>query len=132
MKIVEAYDDLDWYRHQRKTAATVTVTLTYDGTTVELDLSDENKAALDARMADLLQVGRETAAKAAGPRRNFTKDDLHRAREYYKAIRIWADANHIMSADGTRPAYLTPAGHSYYPAGLVTLYEEYMKTSDSA
>ena len=128
MKVIEAYDDLDWARNRTRTPATVTARLSWDGITVELDLSDKSKAELDERLADLLTLGtRVTSRNPPQERNEYTGNGtpMAKSRHYHKKIREWADANDLRSREHPEiAAYKTPSGSWYYPAWLSEAYEE--------
>lgn len=109
------WDDLEYLRGNR-VPANSTITITYGGRTIEVDLSEDNAAILDKLLAPYLQAGRVTR-NAEKPLRDRASRRTQRFREM-KAVRKWADENGY--------SYTTPGGGIYYPKALQDAYEEYV------
>lgn len=76
-------DDLDGSK------ATQTVTFGLDGTSYEIDLNDQNAAALRDALATYVGHGRKVSAPRRGRRSSTSSGNGHSARE----IRDWARSN---------------------------------------
>jgi hypothetical protein len=91
----EFTDDIDG------TKAEGTITLSYDGTAYEIDLSKKNKSALDKVLKPYLEAARKVKgqrsgrARAVAARSNGRRTDL-------PAIREWAKAQGLSVADRGR------------------------------
>ncbi|MEV6644494.1 Lsr2 family protein [Amycolatopsis sp. NPDC051371] len=85
--LVEILDDIDG------STATQTVQFGLDGVTYEIDLSDENAAALRDELARFISAGRRIGGRkvrvATGQSTTITASD----RERNQQIRAWANAN---------------------------------------
>ncbi len=91
-------DDLDG------SAADRTVTLSWDGVTVEIDLSKKNIAALDSALKPYFAVGRRVRSPRPGGRRSAGK------RAATPDVREWARANgHEISDRGRIPVAVIEA-----------------------
>ena len=85
---VVSYDDLHLAEEDRRVPADGTVTLAYNGTAVEIDLTDKNRDELEAGIMPYLKVGRRVAGRT-GPRPGTTYPPGTRAAK--QAMRNWAD-----------------------------------------
>ncbi|MFB9923909.1 Lsr2 family protein [Amycolatopsis halotolerans] len=109
--LVEMIDDLDG------TEASQTVPFGLDGAHYEIDLSDDNAAALRDQLASFIAAARRTGGrKTAGPTSTApTAED----RERSKAIRAWAIENNWAVSERGR-----------IPTNVVAAYEESLKQDD--
>ena len=106
--LVEMIDDLDG------TEASQTVPFGLDGAHYEIDLSDDNAAALRDQLAAFIASARRTGGrKTTG---TATAAPTSEDRERSKAIRAWAVANDWAVAERGR-----------IPANVVEAYEESLK-----
>ncbi|NBH07455.1 Lsr2 family protein [Amycolatopsis sp. SID8362] len=84
---VEMLDDLDG------TPATHTVPFALDGITYEIDLSDENAAALRDELARYISSGRRTGGRKVRVATGQSTTSSATDRERNQQIRSWANAN---------------------------------------
>lgn len=106
--LVEMIDDIDG------TEASQTVPFGLDGAQYEIDLSDDNAAALREQLAAFVASARRTGGrKNTGP---ASAAPTAEGRERSKAIRTWAVDNDWAIADRGR-----------IPANVVAAYEESQK-----
>ncbi|GAB3362446.1 MULTISPECIES: histone-like nucleoid-structuring protein Lsr2 [Amycolatopsis] len=109
--LVEMIDDLDG------TQASQTVPFGLDGAHYEIDLSDDNAAALRNQLASFIAAARRTGGrKTAGP---ATAAPTTEDRERSKAIRTWAVENSWAISERGR-----------IPANVVAAYEESLKQDE--
>lgn len=105
--LVEMLDDIDGG------PATQTVPFGLDGVDYEIDLSDDNAAALRAELAQYVAAGRRTGGRkvrvAAGPSAAPAPADRERSR----AIRAWATENGYQISERGR-----------IPSDVVAAYEQ--------
>src|SRR4051794_8726943 len=104
VKLVDDLDDLDG------SAATGTISFGLDGRGYEIDLSDDNAAALRDALASYIAAARKTAGSAAGSRRAQKMTAISGPRpqpldrEQTAAIRAWARQNGHQVSDRGRIA----------------------------
>lgn len=109
--VLAVWDDLE-RKNGRNVVAETTRTLSYQGRTVELDLTNEHARELDRQLKHWLDAG-SPAGTAAAP------SDMAASREYNKGMREFADA-HGFSYEGKK------AGGFYYSRELQRAYREHL------
>lgn len=109
--VLAVWDDLERMNGKNVVAET-TRTLTYQGRTVELDLTNAHAKELDRQLQHWLNAG-SPAGTVAAP------SDMAASREYNKGMREFADARGI-KYEGKK------AGGFYYSRDLQRQYAEYL------
>jgi hypothetical protein len=112
---IVSWDDLD-AADGKRTEATSTVVLAYNGTEVEVDLGDYNRKQLEVWLRPYLSAGRKPD-RTTGARRPYQRTGAASYREgsgkaRKQELRDWADAR------GRQDEYDTPKGHYYYKLSL--------------
>ena len=110
-KIIALVDDID-NANGVHTPADGTYRLSWDGSTVELDLTKQHRREIDDLVAHLFRIGtavHETRRPQSPGRR-----------AYLAGLRAWADAL------GRRSDYCTESGHYYYPKALCAEYDAHL------
>jgi hypothetical protein len=110
-KIIALVDDID-HANGISTPADGTWRMTWDGSTVELDLTIKHRQQIDALVAHLFRIG--TIVHEPRQARNPNR------RGYLAGLRAWADAL------GRRGEYCTESGSYYYPKGLRAEYDAHL------
>ena len=89
MKVIQAalFDDIEFKASKSYVPAKHTVTLGWQGKTVELDLADLNYHALKEFVEPFMKAGHPVGDPVAGP-----KDQPGGAWAFYKGLRDWADS----------------------------------------
>jgi hypothetical protein len=119
---IVSWDDLD-AADGKRTEATSTVILAYNGTEAELDLSEANRKRVEELLRPVLSAGRKPD-RTAGARRPYQagRASYHpgsgKARK--QELRDWADAR------GRSAEYGTPKGHYYYKLSLRQDYNAWL------
>lgn len=111
-RVISMVDDID-HANGKATPADGTWRLTWDGSTVELDLTAEHRKEIDQLVAHLFRIGTIVGKSAA------TRQDNQGRRAYLRGLRAWADAQ------GRSDEYRTPSGGYFYPKGLREEYDEH-------
>ena len=126
---VVSLDDM-FLAEGRRVPADGTVTLAYNSTTVELDLTTGNREELEAKIADYLKVGHKPEKPPAVSRRTPAGGYRHAPgrRAYNTGMREWANER-MASVPALREVYtyVTPGGGYYLPKRLREDYAAYLE-----
>ena len=110
-KVIALVDDVD-NANGVHTPADGTWRMTWDGSTVELDLTIKHRQEIDNLVAHLFRIG----TIVHEPKRRVNPN----SRGYLAGLRAWADAL------GRETDYRTESGHYYYPKGLRAEYDAHL------
>lgn len=136
MKVIQSLDDIA-YAAGREVPATSTVLLAYNGTEVEIDVSEESRTEVEKLVMPLIRIGRKPdASTAQRSRRGYNYRPG--SRSYKQAMRDWADEQMALHPELVkRYNYITPgsAGKKrkqyYHPTALQNDYAAYLETGDA-
>lgn len=117
MKMIAAYDDLDWHERQEQVPATHTCTLGFLGKWVELDLTEDHLAELAALLHRYLEVGTKPGREPT-PRRAAAqeREQAHRGGRGYSTGAM--QRNMVKAAWAERAGFKVTkrrAGGWYFP-----------------
>lgn len=110
---VQSWDDLDYAEDGSKVPAPLSVTLSLNGKTVELDLTEQHVAELSAYLRPWFKAGRKPDAPkvSSGPGR--------KPAAYYEGMQAYAASQGIHLVESVN-------GGFYYPRALRRAYEDYL------
>lgn len=132
MRTIEIWDDLD-AKAGRKVQAVGSVLFNYDGKWYELDLSADHAVELAKDMARWVEAAHKPDSAVPARPAGIKPAPGGQRRAYWKALREWADAQHLRNKqDDSQPAYMTTTGKMYYPVWLVEQYDAWLAEQEVA
>jgi hypothetical protein len=121
---ITSWDDLD-AADGKRTEATSTIVLAYNGTEVELDLGEANRKALENDLRPILAAGRKPDRTAGARRQPYQRSAPASYRQgsgkaRKQELREWAKAR------GREAEYTTPGGNLSYRLSLRQDYNKWL------
>jgi hypothetical protein len=129
--IVNVYDDISLHESKAKVQAAQTITVAFNGKTVELDVSLEHYSEIAEFMHPLMEAGRKVGSRpgrAPGPQGPLDPARL----KYLRGLREWVKRCDLKNEAGNGWAYETNTGthKTYYSVALLAKYDAYLEVAD--